>query len=73
MLEKRVPLGVASDIMGWSASTMAKVEERYGHTDNQERRAAIDALSSAARWDRERAQRRTQSTREEKCERAETP
>ena len=49
MLEKRVPLSVASDIMGWSASTMAKMEERYGHTDNQERRAAIDALSSAAR------------------------
>ena len=53
MLEKGVPLSVVADIMGWSASTMAKMAERYGHIGNQARRAAIDALSSATTWDSE--------------------
>jgi integrase len=51
MLERGVPLSVVADIMGWSASTMAKMTKRYGHICNQARRAAIDALASATTWD----------------------
>ena len=66
MLEKGMPLSVVADIMGWSASTMAKMAERYGHIGNQARRAAIDALSSATTWDAEGAQIWAQSTGNEK-------
>ena len=66
MLEKGVPLRVVVDIIGWSASTMAKMGERYGHIGNQARRAAIDALSSATTWDSEGAQIWAQSKGNEK-------
>ena len=56
MLEKGVPLSVVADIMGWSASTMAKMAKRYGHIGNQARQQAIDTLSSATTWDAEGAQ-----------------
>jgi hypothetical protein len=56
MLEKGVPLSVVADIMGWSASTMAKMAKRYGHIGNQARQEAIDKLSSATTWDAEGAQ-----------------
>src|SRR5450759_701059 len=56
LLEKGVPLSVVADIMGWSASTMAKMAKRYGHIGNQARQQAIDTLSSATTWDAEGAQ-----------------
>ena len=65
MLEKGVPLSVVADIMGWSASTMAKMAKRYGHIGNQARRDAINALSSATTWDVEGAQIWAQSTGDE--------
>jgi integrase len=47
LLERGASLSVVASIMGWSASTTAKMAMRYGHIGNDVRRAALDALVQA--------------------------
>lgn len=44
LLERGASLPVVASIMGWSASTTAKMAKRYGHIGNDVQRAALDAL-----------------------------
>jgi len=44
LLERGASLSVVASIMGWSASTTAKMAERYGHIGSEVQRAALDAL-----------------------------
>lgn len=44
LLERGAPLSVVAAIMGWSASTTAKMAKRYGHIGSDTQRAALDAL-----------------------------
>jgi integrase len=45
LLERGAPLPVVASIMGWSASTTAKMAKRYGHIGSDVRRVALDALA----------------------------
>ena len=44
LLERGGSLSVVASIMGWSASTTAKMAKRYGHIGSEVQRAALDAL-----------------------------
>jgi hypothetical protein len=44
LLERGASLSVVASIMGWSASTTAKMAKRYGHIGSDVQRAALDAL-----------------------------
>jgi integrase len=44
LLERGASLPVVAAIMGWSASTTAKMAKRYGHIGADTQRAALDAL-----------------------------
>jgi hypothetical protein len=45
MIAARVPLPIIGKIVGWSASTLAKMAARYGHFSVDEMRSAVDAIS----------------------------
>ena len=47
LLERGASLSVVASIMGWSASTTAKMAKRYGHIGNEVQRAALDTLVEA--------------------------
>ncbi len=47
---------MGASIMGWSASTMAKMAKRYGHIGSDVQRAALDALAEAPRLGSQAAQ-----------------
>lgn len=49
LLERGAPLPVVASIMGWSASTTAKMAKRYGHIGSDVQRIALDALSVPGR------------------------
>jgi hypothetical protein len=44
MIVARVPLPMIAKIVGWSASTLAKMSARYGHFGVEEMRAALDSI-----------------------------
>ena len=44
LLERGASLSVVASIMGWSASTTAKMAKRYGHIGSDVQRTALDAL-----------------------------
>ncbi len=44
MLEAGVPLSVVAELMGWSASTMARMIKRYSHIGQSAQRQAVEAL-----------------------------
>jgi integrase len=46
MIAARVPLPIIAKIVGWSASTTAKMASRYGHFGTEELRGAVDAIST---------------------------
>jgi integrase len=46
LLERGASLPVVAYIMGWSASTTAKMAKRYGHIGADAQRAALDALTA---------------------------
>ena len=46
MIAARVPLPIIAKIVGWTASTMAKMAARYGHFGIEELRGAVEAISS---------------------------
>jgi integrase len=46
LLERGASLAVAASIMGWSASTTAKMAKRYGHIGWDAQRAAVERLDS---------------------------
>lgn len=55
MLERGAPLAVVASIMGWSASTTAKMAKTYGHIGSDAQRLALDCLAPtplAAQGDR---------------------
>ena len=45
MIAARIPLPIIAKIVGWSASTMAKMAARYGHFGIEELRGAVEAIS----------------------------
>ena len=47
LLERGASLSVVASIMGWSASTTAKMAKRYGHIGSDAQRTALDALVQA--------------------------
>ncbi len=47
LLERGASLPVVASIMGWSASTTAKMAKTYGHIGSDVQRAALDALTEA--------------------------
>jgi integrase len=49
LLERGASLSVVASIMGWSASTTAKMAKRYGHIGSDVQRTALDALVQARR------------------------
>ncbi len=52
LLERGASLAVVASIMGWSASTTAKMAKRYGHIGNEAQRAALEALVPRVHADR---------------------
>jgi site-specific recombinase XerD len=44
LLERGASLSVVASIMGWSASTTAKMAKRYGHIGSEVQRTALDTL-----------------------------
>jgi integrase len=46
MIAARVPLPIIAKIVGWSASTTAKMASRYGHFGTEELRGAVDSIST---------------------------
>ncbi len=44
MIAARVPLPIIAKIVGWSAGTMAKMAERYGHFGIDELRSAVESI-----------------------------
>lgn len=48
MIAARIPLPIIAKVVGWSASTMAKMAARYGHFGIEELRGAVEAISSAS-------------------------
>ena len=46
MIAARVPLPIIAKIVGWSASTMAKMAARYGHFGIEELRRAVESIST---------------------------
>lgn len=46
LLERGASLSVVASIMGWSASTTAKMAKRYGHIGSEVQRAALDRLAA---------------------------
>jgi integrase len=49
LLERGASLSVVASIMGWSASTTAKMAKRYGHIGSEAQRTALDALVQGPR------------------------
>lgn len=49
LLERGASLSVVASIMGWSASTTAKMAKRYGHIGSDAQRTALDALVQPTR------------------------
>ena len=47
LLEHGASLPIVASIMGWSASTTAKMATRYGHIGADTQRAALEALTGA--------------------------
>lgn len=47
MIAASVPLPMIAKIVGWSASTMAKMAARYGHFGLEELRGAVEAIGRA--------------------------
>jgi integrase len=45
MIAAGIPLPIIAKIVGWSASTMAKMAARYGHFGIEELRGAVEAIS----------------------------
>lgn len=45
MIAARVPLPIIAKVVGWSASTMAKMAARYGHFGIEELRSAVESIS----------------------------
>lgn len=54
LLERGASLSVVASIMGWSASTTAKMAQRYGHIGSDAQRLALDALMRTPRTGRRR-------------------
>jgi len=48
MIAARVPIPIIAKVVGWSASTMAKMAARYGHFGVEELRSAVESISSPA-------------------------
>lgn len=48
MIAARVPLPIIAKIVGWSASTLAKMAARYGHFSMDELRGAVETISAPA-------------------------
>lgn len=46
MIAARVPLPIIAKIVGWSASTMAKMAARYGHFGIEELRTAVESITT---------------------------
>lgn len=46
MIAARVPIPMIAKIVGWSASTMAKMASRYGHFGIEELRSAVESIST---------------------------
>jgi hypothetical protein len=46
MIGARVPLPIIAKIVGWSASTTAKMASQYGHFGTEELRGAVDSIST---------------------------
>jgi integrase len=44
MIAARVPLPIIAKIVGWSAGTMAKMAERYGHFGIEDLRSAVESI-----------------------------
>jgi integrase len=45
MVAARVPLPIIAKIVGWSAGTMAKMAERYGHFGVEDLRSAVESIT----------------------------
>ena len=45
MIAAGIPLPIIAKIVGWSASTMAKMAARYGHFGIEDLREAVEAIS----------------------------
>jgi hypothetical protein len=48
MIAARVPIPMIAKIVGWSPSAMAKMAARYGHFGIEERRSAVESISTTA-------------------------
>lgn len=48
MIAARIPIPIIAKVVGWSASTMAKMAARYGHFGVEELRSAVESISSPA-------------------------
>ena len=48
LLERGASFPVVAAIMGWSASTTAKMAKRYGHIGSEVQRAALAALDDSS-------------------------
>jgi hypothetical protein len=49
MIAARIPIPIIAKVVGWSASTMAKMAARYGHFGIEELRSAVESISSTAK------------------------
>jgi integrase len=47
MINAKIPLPIIGKIVGWSASTLAKMAARYGHFSLEEMRSALDSIGRA--------------------------